>query len=172
MTTLSATHLLADESATAALGAALGDALTAMEAQILLHGIAIGLDGELGAGKTTLVRGLLRRLGVQGVVKSPTFSLLEPYAVSRLHLYHFDFYRFNNPREFLDGGFSDFFGPGGICLLEWPKRAVPYLPQVDLDIRLQVLEDGRAVSLSAITQTGEQCLHRLDPYLRAARAAA
>ena len=155
---------LPDETATAALGGALAQALLEMRDAIDTRGIAIGLFGDLGAGKTTLVRGLLRQLGVTGAVKSPTFALLEPYEVSRLHLYHFDFYRFKNPKEFQDGGFAEYFGPGAICLVEWPAQAGSYLPPIDLEVRLQVLDSGRGVELIAHTPNGDRCLDRLGKF--------
>ncbi len=96
--------LLKDEEATAALGVALADVVLATAAQLREYGLTIGLTGDLGAGKTALVRAVLRRAGVGGTVKSPSFSLLEPYEVSRLHFYHFDFYRFKAPEEFLGKG--------------------------------------------------------------------
>jgi len=163
----SLTLTLNDETATAALGAALADALLDPPEA---GGLVIGLNGDLGAGKTTLVRALLRRAGVTGPVKSPTFALLEPYEVSRLHLYHFDFYRFKNPREFLDCGFSEFFGPGAICLVEWPERAGAYLTTADLHIGLHVLDSGRSAVIGANTESGERCLHRLRTFLSAVRA--
>jgi len=153
--------VLSGEADTAALGAALADTLRQLQENVRQHGLHIALEGDLGAGKTTLVRGLLRQLGVGGAVKSPTFALLEPYVVSSLHLYHFDFYRFKTPREFLDGGFAEYFGPGTVCLVEWPERAQPYLPQVDLHIGLRVLETGRSAQLVSGSPMGKQCLERL-----------
>jgi len=164
------TLTLDDETATTALGAALADALLCLPEAIEAGGFVIGLSGGLGAGKTTLARALLRRAGVTGPVKSPSFALLEPYEVSRLHLYHFDFYRFKNPREFLDCGFSEFFGPGAICLVEWPERAGAYLTTADLHIGLHVLDSGRSAVIGANTESGERCLHRLRTFLSAVRA--
>lgn len=166
---------LADESATAALGVALADVLLALSARLSEQGLTIGLTGELGAGKTALVRALLRRSGETGTVKSPTFSLLEPYELSRLHFYHFDFYRFKNPEEFQDRGFAEYFGPGGACIVEWPEHAAGYLPVLDLGIALRVEplgaprdaaadpagEPARRASLEAHTELGKQCLTML-----------
>jgi len=163
---------LHQEAQTIALGAALAEALRAMSEAIDAKGLAIGLAGDLGSGKTTIVRALLRHLGVSGPVKSPTFALLEPYDVSRLHLYHFDFYRFKNPREFVESGFSEFFRPGNVCLVEWPERAGEYLPPADLNIRLKLLEVGRSAAIDADTEMGEQCLHQLRTYLTPARVGA
>lgn len=162
--------MLADEQATTALGAAIADALRNMTGAIEQAGISIAIAGELGSGKTSLVRALLRRLGVTGAVKSPTFALLEPYEVSRLHLYHFDFYRFKNPREFVESGFSELFQPGSICLVEWPERAGRYLPTADLSIRLTVLDSGRSALIGANTMIGERCLEQIGTYLKAVRA--
>jgi tRNA threonylcarbamoyladenosine biosynthesis protein TsaE len=166
------TLLLPDETATARLGAALGEALLGLEDEIAATGIAVWLRGELGAGKTTLVRGLLRRAGITGPVKSPTYTLLEPYEVSRLHLYHFDFYRFKTPREFADAGFSEYFGPGNICLVEWPEQAGAYLPPADVQVALHAPGTGRRAQIGANTEIGCACRDRLETFLRPAGAGA
>jgi tRNA threonylcarbamoyladenosine biosynthesis protein TsaE len=147
---------LPDEVATGELGAALAAAL-----KVLPSGLLVYLEGDLGAGKTTLVRGLLRALGYSGKVKSPTYTFVEPYAISRLDLYHFDFYRFESAEEYLDGGFDEYFGKGGICLVEWPGQAAPYLPPADLRISLAVVDDGRHASLSGLSEEGRTCLTNL-----------
>jgi len=141
---------LADEAATLALGAAL--------APLAGPGLVIYLDGDLGAGKTTLVRGLLRALGDSGPVKSPTFTLVELHAISGLNLYHFDFYRFNQAEEYLDAGLDEYFDGRGVCLVEWPERAAPYLPAADIRIRLAVCESGRQASVEACSERGRICL--------------
>ncbi|MDO8934013.1 MAG: tRNA (adenosine(37)-N6)-threonylcarbamoyltransferase complex ATPase subunit type 1 TsaE, partial [Rhodocyclaceae bacterium] len=115
---------LPDETATLALGAALARQVGA--------GAVVYLEGDLGTGKTTLVRGWLRALGDSGPVKSPTYTLVELHAVSGLNLYHFDFYRFNQPEEYLDAGLDEYFSGAGTCLVEWPDKAAPYLPAPDL----------------------------------------
>lgn len=166
------TATLADEAGTAALGAALARALTGIEPVLQAQGLTVYLDGNLGAGKTTLVRGLLRTLGVTGAVKSPSYTLLEPYEVSRLNLYHFDFYRFKNPQEFADAGFSEYFGPGAVCLVEWPGKAGEFLPAPDLRIALQVTGSGRIASVLANSEIGTACRDRLETFLREARAGA
>jgi tRNA threonylcarbamoyladenosine biosynthesis protein TsaE len=162
---------LRDEAATAALGAALAEALRALAPQIAAQGLTVGLSGDLGAGKTALVRALLRQCGVTGSVKSPTYALLEPYELSSLNLYHFDFYRFKVPEEFLDRGFGEIFGPAAVCLVEWPERAGDYLPQRDLQITLQVepieqapepTEPGRKATIEAQTELGKQCLELIE----------
>jgi tRNA threonylcarbamoyladenosine biosynthesis protein TsaE len=157
-----ARFVLADEAATARLGAALAQAIEASSAPILAGGLVIGLSGELGAGKTALVRAALRRLGVSGPVKSPTFSLLELYPLSKLNFYHFDFYRFSNPADFSAAGFRDFFGPGAVCAIEWPERAAEGSIGVDLQIRMQVAEPGRVAAIEALTPAGQQCLQETD----------
>jgi len=162
--------ILADEQATTALGAAIARSLSSMTGAIEQAGMSIAIAGELGSGKTSLVRALLRDFGVTGSVKSPTFALLEPYEVSRLHLYHFDFYRFKNPHEFVECGFLEFFRPGNVCLVEWPERAGRYLPNADLNIGLAVLNLGRSAGIGANTEIGEQCLHQLRTHLRPAGA--
>jgi len=164
--------VLSDETATAALGAALARALLALSEIVLGAGFAVHLEGNLGAGKTTLVRGLLRELGVTGAVKSPSYTLLEPYELSSLHLYHFDFYRFKHPQEFADAGFGEYFGPGAVCVAEWPDKAGEFLPAADLRITLQVLDAGRHATLAAFTENGTACQERMEIFLREARAGA
>lgn len=144
---------LADEAATRALGARLARAIE--------PGLFIYLHGDLGSGKTTLARGLLRGLGFQGRVKSPTYTLVELYTVSRLNLYHFDFYRFRDPKEWRDAGFSEYFGNTSVCLVEWPEKAGALLPAADLDIALGFAGDGRDLEIRAATESGKACLSRL-----------
>ena len=141
-----------DEAATLELGAALAGAVE--------PGLVIYLSGDLGAGKTTLARGLLRGLGYAGRVKSPTFTLVEVYEFSRLYLYHFDFYRFNEPGELGDAGFREYFRPDATCLIEWPEKATG-LPAADIYIAMRVTGTGRTVELYADTEVGRLCLDRL-----------
>lgn len=163
MTTQESTFFLADEAATAQLGNTLAAALLANQTAVAERGCVLGLSGDLGAGKTALVRALLRALGVQGPVKSPTFSLLEPYVVSSLNFYHFDFYRFSDPAEFASAGFRELFGPGSVCAVEWPERVSGALPTADLLLTLQVKDAGREAQLVAQTELGTACLnHVLD----------
>jgi tRNA threonylcarbamoyladenosine biosynthesis protein TsaE len=145
---------LADEAATTAFGAALAPALLSPDAADLV----IWLTGNLGAGKTTLTRGLLRALGHHGNVKSPTYTLLEPYSVSRMSLYHFDFYRFNQPDEFLDAGLDEYFSAGGVCLVEWAEKAAPYVAEPDIEILLRVEGAGRHAEVRALSARGRACL--------------
>ena len=154
--------VLPDEAATSQLGAALAQALLAGGDAIERSGLVIGLSGELGAGKTALVRAALRRLGVTGTVRSPTFSLLELYTVSRLNFYHFDFYRFSKPENFSEAGFRDFFSPGSVCVVEWPERAGEAGFKVDLQIAMQIVDSGRVAQFDALTQLGEGCLQEMN----------
>src|SRR6185369_5804874 len=141
-------HLsLSDEAATLRLGAAL--------AADAAPGRTLHLRGELGAGKTTLVRGLLHALGHAGRVKSPTYTLVEPYCLSRLNFYHFDFYRFKDRSEWLSSGFREHFNPLSLCVVEWPERAGDLLPAPDLDIQLSYVGEQRAAQLRACTSAGE-----------------
>ena len=119
----------------------------------------IELHGTLGVGKTTFVRHLLRALGVQGRIKSPTYAVVEPYDLPNLNIWHFDFYRFTDPREWEDAGFRDIFASPGLKIAEWPENAASHLPLADLVMRIEVLADeSRAVSVAAQTATGVSLL--------------
>jgi len=141
----------------AAASEALGFALAAG----VVPGRVLHLRGDLGAGKTTVVRGILRGLGYEGKVKSPTYTLVEPYSLSRLHLYHFDFFRLKDAAEWDSSGFREYFGPHAACLVEWPERAGAALGMPDLELRLDFAEPGRRASLSAHTPAGEAWLSSL-----------
>jgi tRNA threonylcarbamoyladenosine biosynthesis protein TsaE len=161
---------LTDESATARLGAALAYAIRSQAGAIATRGLVIGMSGDLGAGKTSLVRAMLRSLGVTGPIKSPTFALVEPYAISRLDLYHFDFYRFGDPSEFAAAGFREMFGPGSICVIEWIERAEG-VPAPDLALTLTVEAQGRSLSARAQSELGVKCLNEAVHHFRTDAAA-
>lgn len=151
------THL-PDESATAKLGAAL--------ARALAPGLAIHLHGDLGAGKTALTRSLLHAAGHVGTVRSPTYTLSEPYRIvldgEPVNVIHFDLYRMSSPEEFLDAGFREEFNGHNICIVEWPEKAEPVLPPPDLNVSLSVSGEGRDVELQALSPLGLLCLDRLN----------
>ncbi|NOT69688.1 MAG: tRNA (adenosine(37)-N6)-threonylcarbamoyltransferase complex ATPase subunit type 1 TsaE [Methylophilaceae bacterium] len=125
---------------------------------VLIAGLTVYLHGDLGAGKTTFVRGLLHHLGHGGKVKSPTYTLVEPYTVAGLDIYHFDLYRFTDAEEWEAAGFRDYFNAQSVCLVEWPQQAGDLIPQADIDVHLSSLEEGRLMTLSANTQAGKKCL--------------
>jgi tRNA threonylcarbamoyladenosine biosynthesis protein TsaE len=132
---------------------------TRLAVQPALKQSVIELHGDLGAGKTTLVRHLLHALGVQGRIKSPTYAVVEPYSLSGLNIWHFDFYRFTDPREWEDAGFRDIFSSPGLKLAEWPEKAATVIPQADLVISIEARADGsRLVTLAAQTPTGDTIL--------------
>ncbi|MGM3273647.1 tRNA (adenosine(37)-N6)-threonylcarbamoyltransferase complex ATPase subunit type 1 TsaE [Ralstonia sp. 24A2] len=163
---------LADEAATSAFGAALAQAVLALGPRP----VQVQLSGDLGAGKTTLSRAILRGLGHTGRVRSPTYTLVEPYDVAGTtgtqKVYHFDLYRFADPEEWTDAGFRDCFAEPALCLVEWPEKAQALLGTPDLHIALAVdvvhetYDDGvehapRLAHLSVRTQTGLQLLQSL-----------
>jgi tRNA threonylcarbamoyladenosine biosynthesis protein TsaE len=144
---------LPDPAATERLGAALAAGVA--------PGRVLHLKGELGSGKTTLARGFLHGAGYAGPVKSPTYTLVEPYKLSSLHFYHFDFYRLREESEWLSSGFDEYFNPDSVCIVEWPERAGPSLPRPDVEIRLAHAGEGRLAHLEAFTPAGEAWLSSL-----------
>jgi tRNA threonylcarbamoyladenosine biosynthesis protein TsaE len=124
----------------------------------LRAGMIATLAGELGAGKTTLVRGILLGLGWTGPVKSPSFALVEHYQISSLYFYHFDLYRFNDPIEWDAAGFAEYFRPDAICVIEWPERIAARLPRADVAALLAYAPTGRTLELQAGTPAGKTCL--------------
>jgi tRNA threonylcarbamoyladenosine biosynthesis protein TsaE len=127
------------------------------------HGV-IYLEGELGTGKTTLVRGLLRGLGHEGAVKSPTFTLVEPYMVNGVPVYHFDLYRLSDPEELEFMGLRDYFSAESLCLIEWPQQGGELLPPADVVIELEHAGPARNVVLTAQSQHGEVILKEIDDF--------
>lgn len=120
-----------------------------------LHaGLMLFLHGELGAGKTTFVRGILRGLGYTGAVKSPTYTLVEPYQMGDLTIYHFDLYRLNDPEELEFLGVRDYLAGNGVCLVEWAERGAAVLPMPDVDIVIERQEEGRVVQFTSRTENG------------------
>lgn len=145
-----------DEAACAAYANALAATLARHPA---LRDAFIELRGALGAGKTTFVRHLLRALGVHGRVKSPTYTVLEPYSLPGLEVSHFDFYRFDDPREWEDAGFREVFAAPGLKLAEWPQHAEALLPLPDLRLHIDVVDETRRrVTLQALTPRGVELL--------------
>ena len=145
--------LLQDEAATLAAGA--------MFSQCAVAGTVVFLHGDLGAGKTTFTRGFLQGLGFVGKVKSPTYTLVEPYELNDLTVYHFDLYRFIDEEEWEVAGFREYFNASSICLIEWPEKAGYLLPEPD--VHVHIMHDGlqRKIQFLPNTPQGEQCLAAL-----------
>ncbi len=169
---------LRDEAATIDFGERFARAIEATRTQSGVErfaGLQVQLIGDLGAGKTTLVRATLRALGHAGRVKSPTYTLVEPYAFGTasgpLDVYHFDLYRFADPAEWADAGFREYFDAGAVCLVEWPQQAGGLLGVPDLVFQLSLPDDGsspgnsneeegRVLTARAFSETGKTCLER------------
>ncbi|MFT5425804.1 MAG: tRNA threonylcarbamoyladenosine biosynthesis protein TsaE [Gammaproteobacteria bacterium] len=127
-------------------------------ARLCPAGCKLFLQGELGAGKTTLVRGFLSGLGYQGIVKSPTYTLVEPYQLNNLEIFHFDLYRLNDPEELESIGIRDYFSGSGTCLVEWPEKGAALLGTPDVFIQIQYQDEQRKVLLVAKTKTGKEII--------------
>jgi tRNA threonylcarbamoyladenosine biosynthesis protein TsaE len=123
----------------------------------------IYLQGDLGAGKTTLTRGIMRGFGYSGAVKSPTYTLVEPYEFALCNIYHFDLYRLADPEEVAYLGTDDYFAPGNLCLVEWPEKGEKWLPGADLVIELATEGTGRRLTCQSLTEKGAQIAKRLWP---------
>lgn len=141
---------LADGEATERLGALLAGCST--------PGTLIYMYGDLGAGKTTLVRGFLHSLGHRGAVKSPTYTLVEPYDLQGRRFYHFDLYRLGSPEELEYLGIRDYFDGAAVALIEWPQRGAGELPGADLEVYLDYRDTGRSVRLIPLSPLGERLL--------------
>lgn len=137
------------------------EALGARLAPVIRGGEIVFLDGDLGSGKTTFVRGLLQALGHRGAVKSPTFTLVEPYTFGALSVYHFDLYRLNDPEELEFIGLRDYLSSGGVCLFEWSARGAGFLPSPDLTMTFSTVSDRREIAFNTGGAHGERLLRAL-----------
>lgn len=144
---------LPDEVATLTQGAAFANVLKDNK-----QGLTLFLNGDLGAGKTTFCRGLLRELGHKGAVKSPTYTLVETYDLPGRQLHHFDLYRLGDPEELEYLGIRDYFEPGNLCVLEWPEKGQGFLPEPDLRVRVRIEGQGRRLNLEAVNARGQTLL--------------
>ncbi len=136
--------------------------IAAQIASICAHPCIIYLQGELGAGKTTFCRGFLRALGVEGAIKSPTYTLVEPYETKTGKVFHFDLYRLSDSDELEYIGLRDYLESDAICLFEWPERGQPSLPKPDLNLKFEMLGDGRELTIQAFTPIGMNVLAGLN----------
>jgi len=150
---------LVNEAATQTLGGEIARVLSSMPEASRFHA---DLQGDLGAGKTTLVRAILRGLGFAGRVKSPTYPLLELYQIGGYQFCHFDLYRLETPDAFSEAGFDEYFSTPGFCFVEWPERAADRLPPPDWVVSLSdAAQGGRSLQITARTHLGARCLERL-----------
>lgn len=136
--------------------------LAAKIAKVIPNGVIIYLSGQLGAGKTTFARGFLRGLGYSGKVKSPTYTLVEPYEIHHQIIYHFDLYRLTTTQELEAFGIRDYFSPEAICLVEWPEKGADLLPKPDIECHLQFNKEGRDISITSYTVVGKKICQELE----------
>ena len=145
---------LNDESATVAMGKKVAASIE--------QGAVIYLHGDLGAGKTTFTRGVVQGFGHSGKVKSPTYTLVEPYELNSANVYHFDLYRLGDPEELEFMGIRDYFSKSAICVVEWPEKGGEFIPVPDLDITLSYVEDGRQIVIKSASERGEGIVKQLN----------
>lgn len=146
-------EILKDEHATVAFGKRLSEQME--------QGAVIFLHGDLGAGKTTFTRGVIQGLGHQGNVKSPTYTLVEPYELGEVSAYHFDLYRLADPEELEFMGIRDYFNSTAVCLIEWPEKGQGFIPEPDLDITLEYVDDHRQISCVSRSEKGVNLLKKV-----------
>lgn len=130
-------------------------------ARVLKSGMVVYLQGDLGTGKTTLVRSILGQLGQKMPIKSPTYTLVESYYLEKWTIHHFDLYRLHSPQEWGDMGLNDLFTCNALCFIEWPEKAATFLPTADWQILLSWMQQGRNVSITASSFLGQSCLKLL-----------
>ncbi|MEW6983562.1 tRNA (adenosine(37)-N6)-threonylcarbamoyltransferase complex ATPase subunit type 1 TsaE [Colwelliaceae bacterium 6471] len=151
------TFLLIDETATIAMG----KALSTVVKQVLKRGVVVYLNGELGAGKTTLTRGFVQGMGHVGNVKSPTYTLVEPYEIDDWCVYHFDLYRLSDPEELEYMGIRDYFGDKNSCFIEWPEKGYGLLAEADITINIEYNNEQRNITFTVNSELGSRALTAL-----------
>lgn len=151
------TYSLPDESSTVLIGKLLANIVK----DEIKHGVVVYLQGDLGAGKTTLTRGFVQGMGHQGHVKSPTYTLVEPYDLGDWQVYHFDLYRLSDPEELEYMGIRDYFSGSSCCFIEWPQKGTGLLAQADITIKLDYVKDQRAITLNAHNDLGCKILESI-----------
>jgi len=149
--------VLVDETATIAMGMQIAEIVK----NELKHGLVVYLNGDLGAGKTTLTRGFVQGMGHKGNVKSPTYTLVEPYDLDNWHVYHFDLYRLSDPEELEYMGIRDYFNENCCCFIEWPDKGQGMLADADLIINMAYSDEQRLMTLNAATDLGQLALTML-----------